>query len=135
MIYGGHHFIDGGLQIDGTEIGTVSHDQVQEICKQIKESGVRDIVVCGIHSPIDSIVHQEHQCKEVLLQELGSVNVVCSADSESYSWYAQYFKAYPSQLERLESLKERMRLYLMPQSEDMPRLCSIRFSRVWKALA
>lgn len=84
MIYGGHYFIDGGLQIDGTEIGTVSPDQVHEICKQIKESGVRDIVVCGIHSPIDSIFYQERKCKEILLQELGSVNVVCSADSEFY---------------------------------------------------
>ena len=82
MIYGGHYLIDGGLQIDGTEIGTVSPDQVKEICKQIKESRVRDIVVCGIHAPIDSIFYQERKCKEILLQELGSVNVVCSADSE-----------------------------------------------------
>lgn len=84
MIYGGHHFIDGGLQIDGTEIGTVSHDQVQEICKQIKESGIHDIVVCGIHSPIDSMFHQERKCKNILLQALDTVNVVCSADSGSY---------------------------------------------------
>ena len=85
MIYGGHYFIDGGLQIDGTEIGRVSRDQVQEVCKQIKDSGICDIVVCGIHSPIDSIFHQERECKALLLQELGSVNVVCSAESESQS--------------------------------------------------
>ena len=85
MIHGGHYFIDGGLQIDGTEVGTVSHSQVQEVCKQLKESGVGDVVVCGIHSPIDSIFHQERKCKEILLQELGSVNVVCSADSEFHA--------------------------------------------------
>ena len=134
MIYGGHHFIDGGLQIDGTEIGTVSHAQVQEVCKQLKESGIGDVVVCGIHSPIDSIFHQERKCKEILLQELGSVNVVCSADSESHSLNPQSCMAKHSQLGRSAYSKERMRPYSMPQSKNMPQLYSIKFSRVCKQL-
>ena len=134
MIYGGHHFIDGGLQIDGTEIGTVSHTQVQEVCKQIEESGISDIVVCGIHSPIDSIFHQERRCKEILLQELGSVNVVCSADSVSHSLNPQSRMANHSQLGRSAYSKERMRLYSIPQSKNMPRLCLTRFSKACKQL-
>ena len=134
MIYGGHHFIDGGLQIDGTEIGTVSQAQVQEVCKQIKESGIGDIVVCGIHSPTDSIFHQERKCKEMVLQELGSVNVVCSADSESHSLNPQSRMANQSQLGRSAYSRERMRPYSMPQSKNMPQLCLIRFSRACKQL-
>ncbi len=129
MIYGGHHFIDGGLQIDGAEIGTVSHDQVQEVCKRLKESGICDVVVCGIHSPIDSIFHQERKCREILLQELESVNVVCSADSESHSLYLQLHMADYSQLGRSAYSRERMRPYSMPQSKNLPQLCLIRFSR------
>ena len=111
MIYGGHHFIDGGLQIDGTEIGTVSHAQVQEVCRQLKEFGIGDVVVCGIHSPIDSIIHQERKCKEILLQELGFVNAVCSADSGSPSPSPQSCMAKQSQLGGSAYSKERMRPY------------------------
>ena len=55
---------------------------MKEVCEHLKESNICNIVICGIHSPIDSASDQERKCKEMILDELGLVSVVCSADSK-----------------------------------------------------
>ena len=80
MIYGGHVIVDGGLQIDGSQIGCINSEQVSKACDQFQEAGVRNIVVCGIYSPIDSSYKQENLCREIILESYKSANVFCSAD-------------------------------------------------------
>ncbi|KAI9795904.1 MAG: hypothetical protein M1833_006631 [Piccolia ochrophora] len=79
-IYGYVGFVDGGLQIDGTEIGPVKEHQVIEKCEQLKERNITNVVVVGVYSPIESDQSQEGRCKEIFLRQMGSINVICSVD-------------------------------------------------------
>ncbi|CAL1709132.1 unnamed protein product [Somion occarium] len=74
-------YIDGGLEIDGREIAPLNEQQLVEECKIIKEKGIRNVVLSGIFSPLDSSGKQEIVARDTVYRELGStVNVVCSRD-------------------------------------------------------
>lgn len=81
-IYGGHAIVDGGLQIDGTEIGCIDERQVVEACEVFRKNLIRNIVICGVYSPVDSTFQQEKSCKDIVLAHLDSVHVVCSSDGK-----------------------------------------------------
>ncbi|KAK7683209.1 hypothetical protein QCA50_013882 [Cerrena zonata] len=74
-------FIDGGFEIDGREIAPLNERQLVDACKVIQERGIKNIVISGIFSPLDSSGTQEPRAKDIVQHELGpSVNVVCSRD-------------------------------------------------------
>ncbi|KAI0777763.1 DUF917-domain-containing protein [Trametes elegans] len=74
-------YVDGGFEIDGREILPLNEKQVVEQCAIIKEKGLRNVVLSGIYSPLDSEGKHEAAAKTIIERELGpSVNVVCSRD-------------------------------------------------------
>ena len=73
-------FINGGLNIDATEIGVVDEEEVIEQCNLLKQKGISSVVVVGVFSPIDYEYKQEHVVKGIILRELKDVDVVCSAE-------------------------------------------------------
>jgi N-methylhydantoinase A/oxoprolinase/acetone carboxylase beta subunit len=89
VIYGGHAIVDGGLQIDGSEIGCINKEQILQVCEKFRQNNIRNVVVCGTYSPIDSTFNQEKLCKEIILENLGSINVFCSADREEIQHLSQ----------------------------------------------
>ncbi|KAF9819430.1 hypothetical protein IEO21_02173 [Rhodonia placenta] len=74
-------YVDGGLQIDGREIVPLVEEQVVEQCALIKEKGLKNVVLCGVYSPLDNDGKHEAAAKAIIERELGSsVNIVCSRD-------------------------------------------------------
>ncbi|KAI8986894.1 DUF917-domain-containing protein [Trametes punicea] len=74
-------YVDGGFEIDGREILPLDERQVIEQCAIIKEKSLKNIVLCGIFSPLDSQGKHEATAKTIIERELGpSVSVVCSRD-------------------------------------------------------
>lgn len=80
IMYGWHTYIDGGLQIDGSEEAPILEEQVVDICKTIRELGLTAVVVCGVFSPLDSIFRQEQRVREIIQNTLPQVSVVCSSE-------------------------------------------------------
>lgn len=89
MIYGGHFIVDGGLQIDGSEIGCINREQILQACEKFRRDGIRNVVVCGTYSPIDTTFSQETQCQKIICETLGTVNVFCSADCKDSDFYSR----------------------------------------------
>ncbi|KAH8097081.1 hydantoinase/oxoprolinase [Cristinia sonorae] len=74
-------FVDGGLQIDGREVVGLSESQLIEQCSVIKDKGLKNVVICGVFSPLDTNGTQEETARRIVSRELGpSVNIVCSHD-------------------------------------------------------
>ncbi|KAL8788693.1 MAG: hypothetical protein Q9195_007194 [Heterodermia aff. obscurata] len=80
VISGGHVIVDGGLQVDGSEIGSISREQILQACEQFQRDNVRDIVVCGVYSPIANVVNQEKVCQEIIVENFELIQVHCSCD-------------------------------------------------------
>ena len=72
-------FINGGLNIDATEIGGVIREEVIAQCKLLKQKNIQSVVIVGVFSPIDYEYKQEYVVRDIILQELKDVDVVCSA--------------------------------------------------------
>ncbi|PCH44913.1 DUF917-domain-containing protein [Wolfiporia cocos MD-104 SS10] len=74
-------YVDGGIEIDGREIMSLREEQIVEQCAIIKSKGLKNVVLCGIYSPLDNSDRQEVAARKIVQRELGpSVNVVCSRD-------------------------------------------------------
>ncbi|KIY02623.1 uncharacterized protein Z520_01088 [Fonsecaea multimorphosa CBS 102226] len=80
IMYGWHTYIDGGLQIDGSEEAPIVEDQVVDVCTTIRELGLTAVVVCGVFSPLDSSFRQEQRVREIIHSLLPEVSVVCSSE-------------------------------------------------------
>uniref|UniRef100_A0A8H7K6G1 Hydantoinase/oxoprolinase N-terminal domain-containing protein n=1 Tax=Bionectria ochroleuca TaxID=29856 RepID=A0A8H7K6G1_BIOOC len=72
--------VDGGLQIDGSIEASVVESQVVEECAQIRQHGIRAVVVSGVFSPLDHHVHQEETVRRIINRELPGVSVTCSSE-------------------------------------------------------
>jgi N-methylhydantoinase A/oxoprolinase/acetone carboxylase beta subunit len=72
-------FIEGGLNVDGTIIGSPNRVDVSEECNILRSKDIQNIVVVGTFSPVDVDHKQEEVVRDWILEELGNVNVVCSA--------------------------------------------------------
>ena len=66
--------------MDGSEIGPISREQVLQACEQFQRDNVRDVVVCGVYSPIAGTVNQEKLCQEIIAEKFESIRVHCSSD-------------------------------------------------------
>ncbi|KZT70496.1 hypothetical protein DAEQUDRAFT_810662 [Daedalea quercina L-15889] len=72
-------YVDGGLQIDGREILPLEEKQILEQCDIIQDKGLKNVVICGIFSPLDNNGKQEQLAAAIVQRKLGDgVNVVCS---------------------------------------------------------
>ncbi|KAK6387588.1 hypothetical protein LTS17_000857 [Exophiala oligosperma] len=71
-------YVDGGLNIDGTEEAPISADEVVQALSDIRARGVTAVVVAGVYSPIDTQFQQEERVKEIILRENPGIDVVCS---------------------------------------------------------
>ena len=117
VIYGGHAIVDGGLQVDGSEIGSICRKQILHACEQFQHDNVQDIVVCGVYSPIAGMVNQEKLCQEIIAENFELIRVHCSSDGEnSTTLYYHPSRLIASQLGVLVSCKGRMQLFSMLQS-------------------
>ena len=68
--------------MDGNEIGPISREQILQACEQFQRENVRDVVVCGVYSPIAGMVNQEKLCQEIIAEVFESICVHCSSDGE-----------------------------------------------------
>ena len=85
IIQGYIGFINGGLNIDGTQIGDVLEVEVLEQCKLLERQGLRNVVVVGTFSPVDTEYHQEQAVRDIIVRELAGAEVVCSAESKHHT--------------------------------------------------
>ncbi|RDL30690.1 uncharacterized protein BP5553_10035 [Venustampulla echinocandica] len=71
-------YVDGGLQIDGSEEAPVVEEQVMRECQEIKKLGLTSIVVAGVYSPIDKESRQEERVRDIIAREIPGADIVCS---------------------------------------------------------
>ena len=71
-------YADGGLHIDGSEEAPIVQEQIVERCKEIKELGLRAVVIVGVFSPIDEAFTQEDRVRDIVQREIPGADVVCS---------------------------------------------------------
>lgn len=70
VMCGGTWFCEGGNQITGSEISALDEGELARVGEEIVESGVWDVVVAGIYSPVAA--EHEKRTGEVLLRRMGS---------------------------------------------------------------
>ena len=117
VIYGGHVIIDGGLQVDGSEIGPISWEQILQACEQFQHDNVQDVVVCGVYSPIADTVNQEKLCQEIIAESFDRIRVHCSSDGEDFATLSHPpTRLILLQLGGLVSCNGRMQLFSMLRS-------------------
>lgn len=80
ILDGGVHYLDGGLEIDGREIAPLEPQQIRQAARDIVASGVKVVALIGVFSPLDHEGAHEERCKQILLEEAPSLEVVCSHD-------------------------------------------------------
>jgi DUF917 family protein len=80
IIHGYDTVIDGGLHIDGAQEARVREDQVVAACREIREKGLKAVVVAGVFSPIDEVFGQEDKVRDIILREIPGIDVVCSRE-------------------------------------------------------
>ncbi|KZT59565.1 DUF917-domain-containing protein [Calocera cornea HHB12733] len=74
-------YVDGGLEIDGSQILPLGEEQVIAQCKEIKAKGIDNVVLVGVFSNLDTEGRYEQRARDIVLKELGQgTNVVCSSD-------------------------------------------------------
>lgn len=71
-------YIAGGVDISGLQEAPLNEEQVVKHCQEIKKLGLRSVVIAGVFSPIDEVWGQEKLVREIILQELPGIDVVCS---------------------------------------------------------
>ncbi|KAJ3576514.1 hypothetical protein NP233_g376 [Leucocoprinus birnbaumii] len=81
IICGHIAILKGGLQINGTVVNELDEEELVHEAQVIKEKRLKNIVIVGIYSPLDTTGRQEYLARDILLRELGKgINVVCSRD-------------------------------------------------------
>jgi len=81
LIIGYHARVKGGLEVDGHLIADIDESEIRAQCEEIRQRGIRAVVVNGIFSPIDTVYRQEERAAEIIRDELGpGCDVVCSKE-------------------------------------------------------
>ncbi|QSS56068.1 hydantoinase [Histoplasma capsulatum var. duboisii H88] len=79
IIKGHAAIVPGGCNIDGTRIADIDAEAIAEQAQIIRSKNLKNVVVAGIGSPMDTKYRQEAQVRESLRSKLGDdVNIVCS---------------------------------------------------------
>lgn len=72
--------------VDGSEILAIQESQLLEQCRLIKEKELKNVVLVGVFSTLDTQGRHELKAREIMAQELGEdVNIVCSSEGASLS--------------------------------------------------
>jgi N-methylhydantoinase A/oxoprolinase/acetone carboxylase beta subunit len=67
--------------VDGRPIGEVSHEEVLKHAEIVATAGITAVVVIGVFSILDTAtVTQEESVKQILLEQMPWLDVVCSRD-------------------------------------------------------
>jgi N-methylhydantoinase A/oxoprolinase/acetone carboxylase beta subunit len=80
IVLGHYALVKGGLEVDGELIGDVDEGEIVEVCRAIRERGIRSVVVNGVFSPIDSVERQEERAAEIVRREVPGCSVVLSKE-------------------------------------------------------
>lgn len=78
IVEGPHHFLNGGLEIDGREITPLHPQQIQETARAIKQAGIDVVAVVGVFSALDTQGLHEERCKTLMLEVCPELSIVCS---------------------------------------------------------
>ncbi|EEH43923.1 uncharacterized protein PADG_00212 [Paracoccidioides brasiliensis Pb18] len=79
LIKGHAAIVPGGCNIDGTRIADIDPASIEAQAEIIHSKNLKNVVVAGIGSPMDTQYHQESQVRNILIARLGhDVNIVCS---------------------------------------------------------
>ncbi|KAI8263469.1 putative D-/L-hydantoinase subunit A [Colletotrichum sp. SAR 10_77] len=80
LILGHYALCKGGLEVDGVLISDIDPEEIKAQCSIIGEKGIKNVVVNGIFSPIDTTERQEERAAEIIRSELPGCTVTCSKD-------------------------------------------------------
>ncbi|KAL2884467.1 hypothetical protein SGCOL_000415 [Colletotrichum sp. CLE4] len=80
LILGYYALCKGGLEVDGTLISDIDPEEIKAQCAIIREKGIRNVVVNGIFSPIDTTERQEERAGDIIRSEIPGCTVTCSKD-------------------------------------------------------
>ncbi|PTB49131.1 hypothetical protein M431DRAFT_545602 [Trichoderma harzianum CBS 226.95] len=78
LILGYYALAKGGLEVDGSLISDIDEAEIRSCCQEIKDSGIKSIVVNGVFSPIDTVERQEERAAKIIRDEIPGCDVVCS---------------------------------------------------------
>ncbi|WVW85935.1 hypothetical protein I302_107973 [Kwoniella bestiolae CBS 10118] len=78
ILQGPCFFVEGGLQIDGSEISSVVPSEIEEVCEKIKADGIRAVAISAVYAPIDFTLKQEEQVEEIVQRCIPGVFTTCS---------------------------------------------------------
>ncbi|PGH17467.1 hypothetical protein AJ79_01067 [Helicocarpus griseus UAMH5409] len=79
LIKGHAAIVPGGCNIDGTRIADIDPMSIAEQAEIISSKSLKNVVIAGIGSPMDTQYQQEDQVRDILRVKLGNdVNIVCS---------------------------------------------------------
>ena len=80
LILGYYAQVKGGLEVDGYLISDIDEAEIRSHCREIKERGLRSVVVNGVFSPIDTVEKQEERAAQIIREEIPGCDVVCSKE-------------------------------------------------------
>ena len=80
LLDGGTYYLDGGLEIDGREIAQLNEAQITETAQAIAAAGVQCVALVGVFSPLDHGEIHERRCRDVMMDAVPGLDVVCSRD-------------------------------------------------------
>ncbi|OLN92245.1 Hydantoin utilization protein A 1 [Colletotrichum chlorophyti] len=80
LILGHYALCKGGLEVDGSLISDIDPEEIKAQCGKIREKGIRNVVVNGIFSPIDTTERQEERAADIIRTQLPECTVTCSKD-------------------------------------------------------
>ncbi|KAK1633308.1 hypothetical protein BDP81DRAFT_380347 [Colletotrichum phormii] len=80
LILGYYALCKGGLEVDGTLTSDIDPEEIKAHCAIIREKGIRNVVVNGIFSPIDTTERQEERAGDIIRSEIPGCTVTCSKD-------------------------------------------------------
>lgn len=78
LILGYYALAKGGLEVDGSLISDIDQVEIRFYCREIKDRGIKSIVVNGVFSPIDTVERQEKRAAKIIKDEIPGCDVVCS---------------------------------------------------------
>ncbi|WRT70413.1 uncharacterized protein IL334_007411 [Kwoniella shivajii] len=78
ILQGPSFFVEGGLQIDGSEISSVVPSEIEDVCEKIKAAGIRAVAISAVYAPIDFTLKQEEQVEAIVKRCMPGVFTTCS---------------------------------------------------------
>ncbi|KAK2746156.1 hypothetical protein FQN55_005785 [Onygenales sp. PD_40] len=79
LVKGHAAIVPGGCNIDGTRIADIDPASIAEQADLIRAKNLKNVVIAGIGSPMDTQYRQESRVRDLLTKKLGGdVNIVCS---------------------------------------------------------